>query len=281
MIPFNFQYCKPRTIQEAVQQFQDFKKNNKKVCYFSGGTELITLGRLNLVYADAVIDLKEIHEYISFFFHKNYLVMGGGVTLTSIEEANVFPLLSKTVSEIADQTARNKITLGGNICGQFFYREAILPLLISDCLLGIVGVEGIVYQPIQNVFNKEIQLQEGEFILFILVENTYVEMPFVSIKRRKQWDIGYPLVTVASIKKENEIRMAFSGVCPFPFRSLEMEKVLSDMELPVEERVEKALQFLPSPVLSDVEGSAAYRLFVLKNTMLDIIQELEGEQRVQ
>ncbi|RFU62465.1 FAD binding domain-containing protein [Peribacillus glennii] len=280
MIPFNFQYSKPQTIQEAVRQFYEYNRENKKAFYFSGGTELITLGRLNLVYADAVIDLKGIHEYSSIFFYENYLVIGGGATLTAIEEANVFPLLGKTASEIADRTSRNKITIGGNICGQIFYREAILPLLISDCLLGISEAGGIVYQPIHKIFNKQIHLKEGEFIFSILIDKMYVTMPFVSIKRRKQWDVGYPLVTVAAIKKENLIRMAVSGVCPFPFRSLEMEKALNEKGLPVEERVETALRSMPGPVLSDVEGSAEYRLFVLKNTMIDAIGELEGERGV-
>lgn len=281
MLPFNFEYFKPQTIQEAVRQFYRFRKENKKTIYISGGTELITLGRINLVYADAVIDLKGIQEYTAIFFHEDYLVIGGGATLTAIEDVNAFPLLSKTVKEIADRTARNKITIAGNICGQIFYREAILSLLVTDCLLGIAGAEGLFYLPIQKVFNKEIQLREGEFVFSILIENKYINLPYVSIKRRKQWDIGYPLVTVAAIKKDDEIRMAFSGVSPFPFRSEEMEKILNDRALPVEERVEKAMLSLPGPVLSDVEGSSEYRLFVLKNTMIDAIEELEGERNVQ
>jgi CO/xanthine dehydrogenase FAD-binding subunit len=276
MIPFNFEYVKPQTFQEAVRIFQDLRRDKKKPMYFSGGTELITLGRLNLVYTDAAIDLKGIPDYSALFLHENYLVIGGGATLTSVEESNQFPLLGKTVSGIADRTARNKITLAGNICGQIFYREAVLPLLVSECVCVIAGTEGIVYKPIINIFNGEIQLNEEEFIFSILIEKKYLTKPYVSIKRRKQWNIGYPLVTVAAIKIEDEIRMAFSGVCPFPFRSKEMELVLNDLALSIEERAEKALPFIPGPVLNDVEGSAEYRLFVLKNTIIDAIQAVGG-----
>ncbi len=276
MIPFNFEYFKPQTFQEAVRIFQDLRRDKKNPMYFSGGTELITLGRLNLVHTDAAIDLKGIPDYSAIFLHGDYLVIGGGATLTRIEEAGHFPLLSKNVSEIADRTARNKITLAGNICGQIFYREAVLPLLVSECVCVIAGTEGIVYKPINNIFNGEIQLNEGEFIFSMLIEEKYLKTPYVSIKRRKQWDIGYPLVTVAAIKIEDEIRMAFSGVCPFPFRSAEMELALNDRSLPVEERAEKALPFVPGSVLNDVEGSAEYRLFVLKNTIIDAIQAVGG-----
>ena len=277
MIPFNFQYFKPKTPQEAIALYQYFRQQGKKPFYFSGGTELITLGRLGLVYTDAVIDLKGIPEYQSIFFHEDNLFIGGGASLTSIEEINVFPLLSKTVSEIADRTSRNKITIGGNICGQIFYREAVLPLLLTDCLVGIVGIEGITYQPLTNVFNRKIQLKEEEFLFSILINKRYLNLPFLSEKRRKQWDIGYPLVTVAAIKNEQEIRMAFSGVCSFPFRSLKMEKVLNNKQLSIEERADRALVSLPQPILNDVEGSAEYRLFVVKKMIMAVIQQLEDD----
>uniref|UniRef100_UPI00201BE8A7 FAD binding domain-containing protein n=1 Tax=Bacillus cereus TaxID=1396 RepID=UPI00201BE8A7 len=92
-----------------------------------------------------------------------------------LEEENPFPLLSKTVSEIADRTTRNKISLGGNICGGIYYREAVLPLLISDSLIGIAGRAGIHYRPINKVFNKEIQLQEGDFLFHVVGHLAYVE----------------------------------------------------------------------------------------------------------
>ena len=47
----------------------------------------------------------------------------------------------------------------------------------------------------------------------------FIDAPFVSIKRRQQWDTGYPLITVAALKMDEEVRVALSGLCPFPFRS--------------------------------------------------------------
>lgn len=51
------------------------------------------------------------------------MIFGAGVTLTELEDKNLFPLLSKSASEVADHTARNKITLGGNICGHIFIEK--------------------------------------------------------------------------------------------------------------------------------------------------------------
>ncbi|RHW38954.1 xanthine dehydrogenase [Neobacillus notoginsengisoli] len=278
MLPFNFRYSKPTTAQEAVGIFENVKLGGAVPFYFSGGTELITLGRIGLDYADAVIDLKGIPGYEGAFSHDKYLVIGGGTTLTSISEHPLFPLLSKTVSEIADRTARNKITLAGNICGKIFYREAVLPLLLTDCLVGVFGRDGLSYKPILTVFNQNILLKDGDFVFNILIEKDFATLPYFTQKRRKQWDVGYPLITLAALKKDGEIRMAISGLCPFPFRSSELESVLNEQGPSVEERAERAMGALPSPILDDVEGSSEFRKYVLKNMMADAIRELEGKQ---
>lgn len=277
MISFDFEYYKPSSIQEAVGLFWKLEDEGKQPIYYSGGTEILTLGRLNLVYTNAVIDLKGIPETMVLQSHEGYLALGASLSLTEIEEAGVFPLLSKTASEVADHTARNKITLGGNICGQIFYREAVLPFLLTDSLVMIADSEGMKLYPLTLVFNEQLQLAKGAFLVFLLTEKQYLDMPYVSVKKRQQWDTGYPLVTIAALKKENQIRVAFSGVCPFPFRSKEIEEHLNNEQVPLEERVRSAIDHIPEPILDDVEGSAAYRKFVIKNVLFDMMAELEGD----
>ncbi|AOC93066.1 FAD binding domain-containing protein [Bacillus amyloliquefaciens] len=280
MIPFDFEYFKPKTIQETINLFHSLAAQKKTPLYYSGGTEIITLGRLNLIYTDAVIDINALPGFHTIGFYENNLVIGAGVSLTKVEEENPFPLLSKTVSEIADRTTRNKISLGGNICGGIYYREAVLPLLISDSVAGVAGRAGLHYHPINKIFNREIQLQKGDFLFHIVIDRTYTDLPFVSIKRRQQWNVGYPLVTVCALKKDEKIRMAFSGVCPFPFRSVEMEAIFNDKSCSLEDRVRRSLQYLPKPILDDAEGSSDYRIFVLQHTILDALHELEGGPHV-
>ncbi|MEK4873348.1 FAD binding domain-containing protein [Bacillus sp. FSL W8-0102] len=223
MISFDFEYYKPSTLNEAVQLFYTLQIQKKRPIYFSGGTEIITLGRLNLVTPGAVIDIHDIPECKVLQVDKHHLVMGAALTLTEIEKANVFPLLSKTASEVADHTARNKITLGGNICGKIFYREAVLPFLLTNSQVVIAGPSGIKRVPIQDVFYKQLRLQTGEFLVQIVTNRNDLSVPSVSIKKRRQWDTGYPLVTIAAMKTKEGIRTAFSGLCPFPFRSKQIE----------------------------------------------------------
>ncbi|WP_088072088.1 FAD binding domain-containing protein [Gottfriedia luciferensis] len=275
MLSSNIEYYKPMTIKEALELFYFFRNQNKKPMYYAGGTEILTLGRLNIIDPDIIIDIKEIKECNLFEFNQDYLLSGAALTLTYIEEKNLFPLLTNTSMEIADHTARNKITLGGNVCGQIFYREAVLPFLLCDSQVIVAGINGIQTSPIEQIFHQTFQFEEGQFLIQFLTEKQYCSLPFISIKKRQQWDTGYPLLTIASIKVENQLRFAFSGLCAYPFRSKQMESELNNSSLTIEERIQNALQFIPGEVLNDVEGSNEYRLFVLRNTLEEIILEME------
>jgi carbon-monoxide dehydrogenase medium subunit len=275
MLPFDFDYYKPTTLREAIGLFNRLKEQGYQPMFISGGTELITLGRVDLLYTDAVIDLKAIGEGKTMEFNGDYLVLGSTLTLTQIEEANLFPLLTKTSSEIADHTARGKITLGGNICAQIYYREAVLPFLLADSQVVIAGEKGITISPIKERFQEQLFLNTGEFLVQIATEKRFIEAPFFTFKRRQQWETGYPLITIAALKIDGYLRIAISGLCPFPFRSAKMEEALNQKNLSAMDRAERALNVLPSPILSDVEGSDQYRLFVLRHLLMDVMAELD------
>lgn len=275
MLPYEFDYYRPVGIQEAVELFQTLDQQGKSPKFFSGGTELITLGRINLVHTEAVIDINDIPEFHIMQINENQLILGSALSLTKVEEAHLFPLLTQTASEVADHTARGKITLGGNICAQIYYREVVLPFLLAESRAMIAGSGGIRVEPIHKLFEQTLQLETGEILVQLTTDRRAVVAPFFHRKRRQQWETGYPLVTIAALSMNGEIRVAFSGLCPFPFRSPDMEAVLNNRHLPKKERIQEALQRIPEPVLDDVEGSAGFRIFVLENLLDDVLTALQ------
>lgn len=277
MIQFDFEYYSPQSAQEAVKLFQSLEREGKKPAYCSGGTEQLMLGRMNVIHTNAVIDIKDIPECRTLQFERHHLALGSALTLTEITENGGFPLLSKAAREVADHTARNKITLGGNICGQIFYREAVSPFLLTDSKVVTVGDKGKKRYLIHDVFDQRLKLSKGEILISLLIEERYLHQPFASIKVRRRWDTGYPLATISALEIDGRVRCAFSGVCSYPFRSAEVESALNDEALPVGQRVEEAINRLPGPVLDDAQGSAEYRTFVIKHTLFDILGMLKKE----
>lgn len=280
MISYDFEYYKPSSIEEATSLFQSLDLQGKEPIYFSGGTEIITLGRVNKIKTGAVIDIKGIPECLVLKKEVNKLTFGAAQTLNRLREAQYFRFLSKAIAEIADHTARNKITLGGNMCANIIYRETILPLLLTDSQVIIADPNGLKQLPLKEVFDQTLRLQRGELLIQIMTEKKESELPFLCIKKRRQWDVGYPLMTIAALQKNEQIRFAFSGLCSFPFRNEKMEESINNQALPKEARIEEAMQQIPAPVLKDVHGSEDYRRFVLKNTLLDVLDTVGGWEHV-
>lgn len=278
MISFDFDYYRPSSVYEAVSLYHFLLNQGMQPLYYAGGTEIITMARINHLYTNAVIDLKGIPECNVLEFNNPYLVIGSMLTLTQLSEANPFPLLSQTAIETADQTTRNKITIGGNICGRIKYKEAILPFLLTDSQVIIASEHGIRQESIHTIFHKKLLLEPGEFIVQLLTPSIFLNLPYRSIKKRKIGHTGYPLLTVAALKVNTQIRFAFSGVCEYPFRSVRVEDELNNHSLALEVRSEHAVQQLPSPILDDVQGSAAYRRYQLQLTLQEILNELDGER---
>lgn len=276
MIPFNFEYNKPDNISEAVKLFDELDLKGKKPIYYGGGTEFISMARANNIYSEAVIDIKGISECIIHELKEGELQIGAAVTLTQIAEANLFPLLGLTVKRIADHTIQDKITLGGNISGTIIYREAVLPLLVSNSNVVIAGTNGIRIVPLMEAFRQRILLNKGEFIIKFIIKENFLNLPFLHVKRTKNDKIDYPLITLAALKCNNSINIAFSGLFQYPFRSISIEKHLNDTSLQAEDRIIEIISSISDSTLSDLNGSAEYRRFVLQIMLSEVIEKLEG-----
>ncbi|WP_193747859.1 hypothetical protein [Neobacillus niacini] len=178
-------------------------------------------------------------------------------------------------------TGRAQYTHDYHTTKKLYGRVVISPYAHARIVsIEIVGPEGVKVKPINEIFHEQLQLKKGEFLIQVATDERYIHAPFISIKRRQQWETGYPLITVAALKMDGEIRTAISGLCPFPFRSKKMEAPLNNREISVQERIQSTLAEMPSPILNDVEGSSEYRLFVLQNLLEDVLGALDiGERK--
>ncbi len=283
MIPFDFEYYKPTSAQEAVSLFHNLRSQEKNPMYYGGGTEIISFSRLYQLFPKAVIDVKGIPECNVLEFKNDKLVIGAAKTLSQVQESNLFPLLNQCGGRVADHTIRDKITLGGNICSRIPFREAILALLVSDCEVIIENKNGIRKVPLESIYTESMLLEPGDLLLQFTVEKNYTVMPFFSMKKTADGDvdypqdrIGYPLLSGVFLNNKGHIRAAFSGLCPYPFRSLKLEAVLNDTTVSPDEKLNESVQCLPAPILNDMDSSAQYREFVFRNTLAGALDNFEG-----
>lgn len=276
MIPYEFAYYRPDTLQEAVSAFKQLQSQGKTAVYYSGGSEIITMCRAGGIRPDAVIDIKRIAQCAALDSDDRALHIGSVCTLNQIAESKRFPLLELSCGRIADHTNQCRITLGGNLCGTIIYRETSLPLLLTDADITLFGLEGERTVPLQSVFDGRMRLEPGEFIVQLHVPVWALSARHFHIKKTTNEKIDYPLVSVAAICRGERLLAGFSGICSHPFRSVPIEAVLNDRTKSCGERAELACGLLPEPASTDVEGSGEYRLFVFKNTLRELLEEWEN-----
>ena len=276
MIPFNFIYYRPDTLKEAADIFSALQSQGKAAVYFAGGSEIISMCRTGSIQPEAVIDIKNIPECRILSVDKEKLHIGSVCTLSQISESKLFPLMRLACGRIADHTNQCRITLGGNLCGTIIYRETSLPLLLSDADITLYGPGGERTVPLGSVFHERMRMKPGEIIVQVHIPTWALSALYAHIKKTANEKIDYPLVSVAALWKDNNLRIAFSGVCFYPFRSEQIEAVLNEREISFEQRAEKAAELLPDTVYTDAEGSGEYRLFVLKNTLRELLEDWEN-----
>lgn len=275
MIAHDFDYYRPDTMKEAYGIYQKLSAMDKSPAYYAGGSEVITMSRAGSILPGAVVDLKAIPECTYMGFTDEGLMIGACVTLSAIAESKLFPMLGTTVSRIADHTNQCRITLGGNVCGTIIYRESVLPLLLTDCSVYLWGANGERRVPIKDVFHQRVMLKKGELITRFAIDQKWLGVPYIHVKKTKNEKIDYPLLTLVALLEGGDIRMAFSGLCEFPFRSSRIEDILNDPDCTISEKAERITHQLPGPCLDNLDGSAEYRAFVLKNTVYKALQKFK------
>lgn len=275
MIPIDFQYYRPATVDEAISLSGELRADHKQPIYYSGGTEVINRTRLIKLAVDAVIDLKGIKECLELSRNAEQIVIGAAVTLTNVAESQLFPLLANVSRQIATHTERNKITVGGNLCGHLFYKEMLLPFLLTESTVVIAGENGLRKTEINDNCHNSLQLKEGEFVVQLITDAAMSQCPYIPLKKNGTSNVHYPIVSLASLLVDGQLRIAFSGVCDFAFRSEAVEKALNSSK-PHEKRIQKAIDHLPAAVLDDSLASEGYRKFVLENALRETLEKAEG-----
>lgn len=124
---------------------------------------------------------------------------------------------------------------------------------------------------IDEIFNRRIILKENEFITKFAIDKKYLNVPYSHVKKTKSDKIDYPLLTTTALIENNNLRIAFSGLCSFPFRSKKIEEILNNSYLNRENKLNQVIQSLPDSPMDNIDGSKRYREFILKNTVNKIL----------
>ena len=160
------------------------------------------------------------------------------------------------------------------MAGRIPYREVVLPLLLAEATVQLAGPAGTRTAPMQEVFNRRLLCEDGEFLVRIRVPKTIVSAPTFYRRKTKNSRVDYPIASATFLKNAGQLRMAVGGAYGFPIRSTEAEVVLNDSKIPLIDRPAKVIEAIPLTIRHDHRASAEYRRMLLEQMIKEALETL-------
>ncbi len=268
MIPNNFEYYAPATIEEAVKLVG---KHGDDCKILSGGQSLIPVLKLRLAAPAVIIDIGRIKELKAIKLDGATIRIGANAThaeiAASAELQQHCPLLCETAAQIGDQQVRNRGTIGGSLTHAdpaADWPAAILALNAEVVARSSRG-ERLIKAADFFVDMMTSAVQPDEIVTEIRVPKPAQPKAAVYLKV-PQSASGFAVVGVAAQLKINngqceDISIGVTGLAPKAFRATSVEAALRGQAIDdavVNAAAEKA-DAEAADAMEDIHASGDYR----------------------
>lgn len=231
MIAQNFEYSRPKTLNEALALLAD---GSAKA--LAGGMSLVPLMKLRLAAPERVVDIARLPELNYIREENGQLHIGATVTHHQIESSAVVrsrcPLLSETAAHIGDVQVRNRGTIGGSVAHADPAADYPAALLALDAQVGIAGPSGNRTTPFIEFVVETFTtvLEPGEIITEVILPFEHASEGY-SYQKVLQPASGFAIVGIAvRLRKEGgkiaEASVGVTGVGPRAYRAGNVESAL-------------------------------------------------------
>lgn len=274
-------------LPKSLDELLDLKSRNPDATLLAGGTDI----SLDVAHAKArwpmTICTRDVHELHRLDVHDNHLNIGGAVSwqtmLPMLEE--FWPSFATLVRRFGSTQIRSMGTMAGNLATASPIGDGAPALLALNAKLTIIGTDGERICGLDDFFTgyRTCDLQRDEIIKAIHIPLPTDDLQFRVYKISKRYDQDISTVCGAfalNISEGNvrSARIAFGGMAATPMRCSRAEEALAEGRLDAGSiaQYKKAIgdEFAP---LSDMRGTADYRLRVARNLVERLAHDLAGE----
>src|SRR5499433_3416309 len=274
MIPNNFEYFAPKTVEEALKLVDKYGEDCK---ILSGGHSLIPVLKLRLAAPAVIVDVGRIEGLKTIEVDDGAIRIGGGVTHARIaadpELKRRCPLLCETASQIGDQQVRNRGTIGGSLAHADPAADWPAAVLALDAELVATSAGSSQRTMAAREFFQGLMktaLAPGELLVEIRIRPP--DGGGAAYQKVKQSASGFAIAGVAAVLEYGQdrvckrARIAITGVGDHAFRAAAAEKAIEGKRL--DERAifdasQRATEGGEEP-LSDLHASGEYRLHLAR-----------------
>jgi len=268
MIPSNFDYHAPATIEEAIALLGKYGAESK---ILSGGQSLIPILKLRLAAPVALIDIGRIAELRDISVNDELIRIGANATHAEIAASkdllDACPLLVHTAAQIGDQQVRNRGTIGGSLTHADPAADWPAAILALEAEIRARGPRGERSIPARDFFIDLLTsaVEPGEMVTEIRIRKPARPLAAAYLKV-PQAASGFAVVGVAvQLDISNGVcqsaRIGITGLAPKPYRATASESLLDARPLDEATVAAAAAQAdaNASDAMEDIHASGEYR----------------------
>jgi aerobic carbon-monoxide dehydrogenase medium subunit len=262
MIPAEFDYVRPRSIEEAAQAAG---QPGAKV--IAGGQSLLPLMKLRLARPSTIVDIGRIDGLKGTRYTEDGgAEMGALTTYAQVIAETRIEWARDAVANIGDVQVRNRGTLGGSVAHADPASDIPAILLVLDYSAVLRSARGERVVPLDGFFTGPFTTTaEPDEILVALRRGPLPEGVGGAYEKLAQLASGYAMVGVAAVIGRSggtvsHARVALTGVSEFPYRAKAVEDALVGSDGSASAIAAAAGHATDGmTVNSDIHANAAYR----------------------
>ena len=272
-------FCAPATLDEAIR----FKRDHPGCTIVQGGTDVgVWVNKRNYA-APAMLSLAKIDSLNELREEDGAIVVGANTTLADFETfiADRIPELARILAIFGSPQIKNAGTLIGNIANGSPIGDTLPYLFVAGAVLELNN--GTRSVPIDRFYlgYRKFDLQPDEIITRVRIGIVRDTLKLYKVSRRKDLDISAFTAAIRLAMTGDRIDragIAYGGVAPTVIRLPRTEAFLAGKSATLDtfEHAGRIARDEIKPI-SDVRGSADYRLQLAENILAKFWYETFGE----
>jgi carbon-monoxide dehydrogenase medium subunit len=262
MIPAEFDYEAPESLEEAIRMLHD---NGDEAKLLAGGHSLLPLMKLRLAAPALLIDLRRVPGLHGVQRENGSWRIGAMVQHAELEHAPELGLISRAASTIADPQVRNRGTIGGSLAHGDPASDLPAVMLVADGTATVQGPDGQRTLEAAELFRSYLQtsIEPNEVLTEVRVPalDGYGFAYHKFNRRQEDW----AMVAVCALVKQTgdiceDVRVGLTNMGATPIRASAVEDALRGQPLDgdrIAQAAEQAADGADPP--ADLNASADYK----------------------
>ena len=278
MIPAEFEYTAPESLQNAISALVDGGEDAKLI---AGGHSLIPLMKLRLAAPSILVDLRKVPGLHGVERQNGHWRVGALTTHTVLETSEL-GIVSVVAGTIADMQVRNRGTIGGSLAHGDAAYDLPAAMLITEAEVTLQGPDGQRSVAAADLFKGYMTTEVGPQEVL-----TEIRIPALEgwghghqkfNRRSEDWAmVGVCAVVKASDGGCEDVRIGLTHMGSVPLRATAAEEALRGQELSAENIAKAAAQAAEGTnPPADLNASADYKRHLARVLTRRAIQDAIG-----